>query len=384
MKIVHICLAARYVEGFGYQENIIPQIHKNMGNEVLILTSEYEIDQYYKTKKRKNSDYVNDFGIRVKSLKKSDSGFFSRFGIYADLNEALEDFSPNIIFVHGGQFFSLKDVVKYCKGHKGVKMYIDQHADYYNSPVDAWKRKMCQRYIYGTWMRKAIRYTSKFWGVTPWRCDYLHDVYKIPKDKIDLLVMGGDDRYIRFDKQNEIWENVRNKLNISESDFVIISGGKINKDKNIHLLMQAVLDLHIENLKLIVFGQPLEDIKEEFYKLLKNESIIYINWIKSEDVYDYFLASDLAVFPGTHSVLWEQAVACGIPTVFKDWQGMHHVDVGGNCVFLKEDSVDEIKKTISEIYENREMYDNMKKTATEKGIKEFSYSNIARKAIELS
>lgn len=384
MKIVHICLAARYVEGFGYQENIIPQIHKEIGYEVLILTSEYDFGSDYKRKKRDKTDYVNEYGIHIKALKNSTRyGFLSRFNDYDGVTAELEEFSPDIIFVHGGQFLALKDVVCYCKKNKSVKLYIDQHADYYNTPVKTLKQRIVHKVLIGHWMRKAVKYTSKFWGVTPWRCEYLHKVYGIPKKKIDLLVMGGDERYIRFDKKSEIRQKIRNQLNISDKDFVVISGGKISKTKNIHLLMQAIHELNIDNLKLIVFGQPLEDIKEEFYKLAKSKSIVYVNWIKSENVYDYFLASDLAVFPGTHSVLWEQVCACGIPTVFKDWPGMHHVDIGGNSVFLEDDSVVEISRVVLKIYNDKELYENMKKVATDKGIKEFSYKNIAKKAIEI-
>ena len=97
--------------------------------------------------------------------------------------------------------------------------------------------------------------------------------------------------------------------------------------------------------------------------------------------YNYFLAADLAVFPGTHSVLWEQACACGIPAVFRDWEGMHHVDVGGNAIFLHEDSTEEIEQVLLDLYEHSEKIDKMRKIAQTKGIIEFSYREIARKSI---
>ncbi|MFK1961527.1 hypothetical protein ACIXEH_11290 [Bacteroides fragilis] len=75
-----------------------------------------------------------------------------------------------------------------------------------------------------------------------------------------------------------------------------------------------------------------------------NEKIHYVGWLSSEKTIEYFFASDLAVFPGTHSVLWEQAVGIGIPSIFKYWDGMTHVDLGGNCLFLFENSSEEISK----------------------------------------
>lgn len=59
-----------------------------------------------------------------------------------------------------------------------------------------------------------------------------------------------------------------------------------------------------------------------------------------------FSAANLGVFLGTHSVFWEQTVAQGTPLVVKYWQGMTHIDIGGNCVFLYKDSTEEIVKII--------------------------------------
>lgn len=59
------------------------------------------------------------------------------------------------------------------------------------------------------------------------------------------------------------------------------------------------------------------------------------------------------------------------PGLFKDWEGMRHVDLGGNAEFLYEDSVDEIKEKISEIYNDKEKYARMKKVVKKKESKLF-------------
>ena len=62
-------------------------------------------------------------------------------------------------------------------------------------------------------------------------------------------------------------------------------------------------------------------------------------WVSAEQVYRYFLAADLVFFPGLHSVLWEQALACKVPCVFSKLEGFGHVDVPG-ALLLKERSVE--------------------------------------------
>jgi len=382
MKIVHICLACFYVDAMGYQENMLPKYHAQ-DHEVYIITSDYAFDASGKTVRKKEKEYINEYGIPVKVLEKSRRfGPYSRYNDYKDVYATLKDLQPDIIFCHGGQFVALMDVIRYCKHNRQIKLYIDQHADYYNTPVDTVKQRLSHYWIHGYWMRKAARYAEKFWGVTPWRCEYLNDVYGIPKEKIDLLPMGGDDEKIRFDRQKEISLCIRERYDIAQDDFLIITGGKIDRAKNIDLLMKAVSNLDNEKIKLLVFGQPNDDMKAEIEKLAQNVHIRYIGWIPSDAVYDYYLASDLAFFPGTHSVLWEQACACGLPGIFKKWPGMQHVDVGGNALFLEQDSTEEMQTVIRWLLEKPEVYQNMKQVAMDTAVGVFSYRDIARRSIE--
>ena len=108
-----------------------------------------------------------------------------------------------------------------------------------------------------------------------------------------------------------------------------------------------------------------------------------IGWLDSARVYDYFLSADLAVFPGTHSVLWEQACACGLPALFKSYR--HETRRRWrNCRFLTQDSADEIRAVLDlMLTDNAEIWKQMKRVALEKAVAEFSYNNIARKAIGL-
>src|SRR5699024_5967987 len=131
---------------------------------------------------------------------------------------------------------------------------------------------------------------------------------------------------------------------INKKDFLIVTGGKIdNTKKQIMLLIKAVKHIKNRNVKLILFGSIAQELREKVQDLLDDSMVHYIGWIESQDCYKYFAASDLAVFPGRHSVLWEQAVGTGVPCLFRYWDGTTHVDVGGNSLFLYNDTVNEIE-----------------------------------------
>ncbi len=354
------------------------------GHDVVIFASDMTFDQNFHFTKRPATEYINSQSIKIKILERtahSKLWFLKRD--FVGLYSYIEKEAPDIIFVHGPQFVSLKDIKKYKKRYPKVRVFIDNHADYYNTRVKKLRKKIAHWFFYGHTMRSMANDVEMFWGVTPWRCDFLHRMYGVPKKKIDLLVMGGDDEKIHFENRENIKKSIRRKYDISDDDFLIITGGKIDRPKNIHLLVDAVKAIGRDNVKLLVFGKPTKDFEEEFLSQVKYaECIRYIGWIDANSVYDYFLASDLCVFPGTHSVLWEQACACGIPGIYKSWEGMHHVNVNGNAEFLEEDSAEEIQEKLISIVGDKEKYSRMTLNATE-AAKAFAYSNIARRAISV-
>lgn len=382
MKILHVCLATNYTEGYGYQENLLPYFHMKEGYEVVIFASDKMFDKNFQFTKRPAIEYVNDQNIRVKIIEKAaHSKLWFLKSDFKGLYGYIEKEAPDIIFVHGPQFVSLKDVRKYKKKYSEVKIFIDNHADYYNTRVKKLRKKIAHWFFYGHTMRAMSNDVEMFWGVTPWRCDFLHKMYGVPKDKIGLLVMGGDDEKIHFENIENIKNSIRQKYNIAADDFLIITGGKIDKPKNIHLLADAVKLVGRDNVKLLIFGRPTEDFEEEFLSHINNSQCIrYIGWLDFNSVYDYFLASNLCVFPGTHSVLWEQACACGLPGFYKFWEGMYHVNIEGSALFLKNDTVEEIKDNLLAILDDPERYEKMKKAAM-KGRTVFSYREISKRAI---
>jgi glycosyltransferase involved in cell wall biosynthesis len=195
--------------------------------------------------------------------------------------------------------------------------------------------------------------------------------------------MGGDEKKILWNKKDEIRTVIRKKYNIPHDAFLIITGGKIDKAKNIHTLTQVVKKLQHLNIYLLVFGRFEADMNP-YIDCFHGNNIVVTGWIESEKAYDLFLASDLAVFPGTHSVLWEQSCASGLPGIFKKWDnGFDHIDIGGNCILLDNVSEDSLFRAILELH-NTDRYKHMKHIAETIAREKFSYMSIAKRAIEYS
>lgn len=382
MKIVHLMLACFYIDNYSYQENYLPKYHKEQGNDVEIIASLFTFDENGNGKLLKEaSKYLNEYGIPVTRLGYNSNFYSKQLREYKGLETELERIKPDLIFIHGVQFKDINIVVEYCKRNPNVLVYVDSHSDFSNSATNWLSKNVLHKIIWKHYAHKINPYVKKFYGVLPARVDFLVNVYGLPKEKVELLVMGADDELIEKASSKESIETLRKKYRILTEDFLIVTGGKIDKWKiQILTLMKVVKKL--KNVKLLIFGSVTTELKEKVNELLEDDIVQYIGWIDSKESYKYFAAADLVVFPGRHSVFWEQVVAQGIPMVVKYWEGTTHIDLNGNVEFLYNDTEEEIEKVLKKIICNEEKYKIMKIVAMEKGIKEFSYRDIARRSIE--
>ena len=384
MKVLHLCLACFYIDNYSYQENMLPNFHKKLGYDVEIIASTVSFDEHGNGCYVEPRTYFNENGIKVTRLpyKKTIPAKLGRtLRIYDGLYSALNNASPDIVFVHGCQFLDIKTLVKYLKLHK-AKVFVDNHADFSNSATNWVSKNFLHRFIWKKCAWRIEPYTTKFYGVLPARVDFLRNLYKLPSNKCELLVMGADDELVEKAHKSGAREKIRSRYGISDNDFLIVTGGKIDRwKKQIFLLMKAVHNINRRNLKLIVFGSVSEEFKDQITELSDNNKVQYVGWITSSDTYDYFEAADLVVFPGRHSVMWEQVVGQGVPMLVKDWDGTHHVDIGGNVRFIKCESIVEIQNEIEFILNNYQIYAQMLNHATNQGKQVFSYLNIAKRSV---
>ena len=271
-------------------------------------------------------------------------------------------------------------VIRYVK-RNSVRVIIDSHEDYYNS-ARSWFSRWIVHGILWRWCAKRIEpFAEVIWGTLPIRCDFMVDVYGMPQEKVKLLVMGAEDEKVKAALSSESRSEKRAELGIDEDSFVIVTAGKLNEGKACVInLMQAVNQFSDANIRLVFAGSVVPKLHKAFNQQL-SEHVIDAGWQNSEELYRLMGIADLIVFPGSHSVLWEQAIALGKPCVFRRFEGMSHLDLGGNCLFIEDTSTESLVETIKELYFNQEKHASMKSVAVEKGMQRFSYQRISRESI---
>lgn len=373
VKIVHTCLCGAMTDGLTYQENIMTKYHRRMGLEVTIIASQYEWSKEGKKVLTDRTNYRNNDDVKVIRIPVRRGTVDSRLKVYPDLYKTVEAEQPDILFIHSCQFLDMITLARYAKKHPDVRVYVDNHVDYSNGIHGWFSRNILHKGLWRFCTHRIKPYVTWFYGVLPTRVNILKNLYRLPAEKCRLLVMGGDDEMIQRAAQPEVRSRIRAQYGIAEDDFLVVTGGKIDAFKTqTLLLMEAVQNIRNEKVRLIVFGSVAGELREKMESLTDGRKVQYIGWVQANDSYDYFAAADLVVFPGRHSVFWEQVAAQGIPMLVKDWQGTHHVDLGGNVRFLEKDSAEEIQNEIERLVDQPEEYRRIKRVALEKGIRDIS------------
>lgn len=380
MKILHLCLGNFFIDGYSYQENLLPKYHVKMGHDVLVIASLFTFDSQGRGSWIGGPcEYDDPAGFHVKRLAfRRPSCVFRTLRKYKGFYDSIAKFSPDIIFSHNVSFADTTVVAKYLKNHSEVRLFADNHGDFVNSARNWISYHIKHKILWRYYAKQLEPYLQKCYGVTPMRCRFLKEMYHISPDKVEFLPMGVDDDAIPTNRK-DVRNRIRKELHIGNNDFVIFTGGKIDRLKNTHILISALEQINIPDVRLIICGTLTPEMEYLNAKIGSNKFIHYLGWCDASRVMECMIASDIACFPGTHSTLWEQAVGVGLPLIVKQWDEMEHVNVNGNCLFVCGDNPDELVKDIREFCSGDNFLEFKEKA--DLASKSFLYSQIAKKSI---
>lgn len=378
MKIVHLCLSCFYIDNYSYQENLLPKYHVKMNYDVTVIASSFSFnDQGLGCYLEVPSEKMVEDGYKVIRLAyKKPYNLYRTLRRYENLYKTIEKEAPDIIFSHGISMADNTTILKYIKRNKYVKLYVDNHADYINSARSFVSKNILHKVIWKYYAKMLEPYMIRCWGVTPLRCRFVKEMYNIKSEKVAFLPMGVDDEMIPNERE-KVRVMIRKKLGINDNSVLIITGGKVDRRKNIHILIDALNKLDNHNVHLVICG-VLSPEMQYLYDAF-NDKIHYMGWCTSQQVMDFMVAADIACFPGTHSTLWEQSVGVGLPAIFKYWDEMNHVNVNDNCLFVKGEDVNDLENKIKFMIEPNNYF--RIKINAELAASKFRYSTIAKQSI---
>ena len=174
----------------------------------------------------------------------------------------------------------------------------------------------------------------------------------------------------------------KNSIGLSNDDFLLVFSGRINREKGIMELIEAMNQLtNYPNIKLLVIGSSFygnANNENDFARLLKQKAeplkdrIIFTGFIPYSDMPNYLCMADVAVIPS----IWDdpfpttvlEAQAMGLPIITTHRGGIPEEVTEKNAIILPTDEhfVENLANAIIDLYDHPEKRKQMAAASLER------------------
>lgn len=266
----------------------------------------------YDNKEQCNIPYCDEFHdlpFERSPLKKNNLYVYKKLKNIIDINEY------EIIHCHTPMGGALGRLASRNARNKGTKIIYTAHGFHFfkGAPLVNWL-------VYYPAERWLARYTDVL--ITINKEDY-NRAKKFKAKRLEYVPGVGIDTD-KFKNIEDSKEEKRKSIGINEEDFMVISVGELNKNKNHQVIIRAIATLSNVKIKYVICGQgPLEtELRELADELRIENQVKFLGFRKN--VPELMHAADLFAFPSYReglSLSLMEAMASGLPVVCSKIRG---------------------------------------------------------------
>ncbi len=232
--------------------------------------------------------------------------------INPSLNQEIEAWGPDIVWVWGWAFNSHLKAMRYFKGK--VPVWFRGDSTLLDEPKGFSLKKSLRR-IFLKWVYKHI--DKAFYVGTHNKNYYL--VHGLRSNQLVEAPHAIDND--RFAIDNELLQQERNqfkaKIGINESDMVLLYAGKLEPRKNPLFLEDLTKNLKSAHIKLLVAGNG--PLKADMVSKLKNDNrVLFSDFINQKWMPNLYKIADFLILPSkseTWGLALNEALASGTPII---------------------------------------------------------------------
>jgi 1,2-diacylglycerol 3-alpha-glucosyltransferase len=391
MKILMLC--EFYNEAMDYQEPLLAKYLKRLGHDVAVITGATTSVHDYMGGRSRAASARCEMGEHARIYRVPERArFLKRIIVYASIREIVEKEQPDLLFFHD-IIPNMLEARDYLRRRPEVCAIMDYHADYSNSGASRLSRLLLHR-LSRRLVFKAIRARmSAILPIVPGSQQFLEDLYGVKKHETEIFPLGVDTQEVAAVRGSDARGAVRAELNIPDDALVVFTGGKLVPLKRTAEVLSAVTALDDPSVHVVVVGAVKDDpAYEEELRSAAGPTAHFVGWQDSRGVYRHQAAADVAVFPASQSVLWQQSVGMGLPLVVGEYigPGRPRQDVGymnwGNIHVLRPDAdaVAQIAAFLRAARTDRTILREMARKAEKVTAELLSYDRLARRTIEIA
>lgn len=266
----------------------------------------------------------------IKVYKISLNNKFDFFG-FLKLKNILKEIKPDVVV---SSMFSANTIFRFFQPIFGYKIFAREHNIYHEKK---W------------WQNKVDNFLSKrsekIIAVSKSVAEFASKQANIPIEKFEIIHNGVEIDKINDFKNNFSKNDLRRKLNIKEDSVVFLNVGRLKKQKQQDLLIDAfkIISEKYDKAQLFIVGRGPEEnyLKNKIIENNLEGKVVLTGY--SDSVYDFYRASDVFVlsskYEGFPNVAIE-AMAFGLPLISTNVPGVDEFLIDSSNGFIsKENSV---------------------------------------------
>lgn len=195
------------------------------------------------------------------------------------------------------------------------------------------------------------------------------------KKNIDVQILYNNIPPMNMREPEDI-SKTREKYGIPENAKLLVTAGILNRGKNIETLIECLPNIEVQNVYIVIVGDSSTEA-DLYYKaslqglakkLGVDKRIIFTGWLKKEDVWRTFHASDLFVMPslseGMPNAMLE-ALGCDLPCLGSDISGIRDILKYEQLIFNPQDKKTLVTK-IQKFFTGWQFFDEVKSLCQER------------------
>jgi len=373
----------------GYQETFLAKAHSR-NNETMVISSDRYTKDIYDANANLLKKQTIGFGIffeqGLKILRLPVLGNVDLLNSpwLVGLEQAVTRFKPDLIIAHGLVNITSIRLALLKSRLSNTTFIFDDHM---TNNASRWGWTIIVYKLFKSIFTPIFLKSAKsFVAVTPETKSFMHSMYGIPLQRISIISLGInlDD----FHHDLHARSLVRKEFDIGDQDVVFIYAGKIVREKGVHLFINAAMQIARKNEKvrfLIVGGADptyLETLKKSINKSNMEKFFVFHDAVPNQELYKYYNASDVGVWPLQCSVTMLEASACGLPIVISNKSGApERAAMGNGLLYSESDSVD-LSQKLAILLDNK-----LRKQMSERALifaRTLSWTSLAGKCLEIA
>ena len=140
--------------------------------------------------------------------------------------------------------------------------------------------------------------------------------------QICIIPLGADTNIFRFN--DVVRDKLRCQLGIDPTDIVCVFSGKISRIKDVHLFIDAGLNIlhHDSRIRMLIVGDGdtayIEEMKAKIHKAGHVDKVYWTGFLSSQELAEHYSASDISIWPKQVSIGTLEAQSCGLPLIVAD------------------------------------------------------------------